>query len=442
MTPFFTQNLIGTTADRVGVHGFGAPELAQQAPIVEQALTRLRVQAQEKTLELLECPNWVSDLAPLQTRADDIRAHAEHVVILGTGGSSLGGQTLAQLKDYGVVGHAFAEQKPQLHFLDNLDPVTLKRFLQNAPLKQMHFIAISKSGGTGETLLQVMAALQALNAARLPVAQHFSGLSEPRVAGRRNALRDLLEPAGVHFLEHPTGIGGRYSVLSGVGLLPAAILGLDVAQIRAGALEVVQNTLVQPLAQNAVAQGTLLNLAAMKKGQNIHVMMGYGDRFERLSKWWVQLWAESIGKQNSAGARFGSQPVAAVGSVDQHSQLQLYLAGPRDKLFTLLTTDQAERGITIDPELAARAHEPDFGNRKVGEFTTVQAQATLDTLIKNGCPTRHIHVSTLNEASFGALLMHFMLETILTGYALNVDPFDQPAVEEGKILAKAYLQKK
>ncbi|MET0430208.1 MAG: glucose-6-phosphate isomerase, partial [Microvirga sp.] len=152
------------------------------------------------------------------------------------------------------------------------------------------------------------------------------------------------------------------------------------------------------------------------------------------TRWWVQLWAESVGKDGK-----GSQPVAAIGPVDQHSQLQLYLAGPNDKLFTVLTTEVAGLGPVMDEALAKRAGEPGFAGKHIGDLVAAQGRATADTLAKNGRPTRQMHIETLDERAMGELLMHFMLETILAGYALGVDPFDQPAVEEGKILAKTYL---
>jgi glucose-6-phosphate isomerase len=162
--------------------------------------------------------------------------------------------------------------------------------------------------------------------------------------------------------------------------------------------------------------------------------MAYADRLERFTKWWVQLWAESLGKQGK-----GTTPVAALGPVDQHSQLQLYLAGPRDKLFTVITTSVAGRGPRLDKSLAKAAGEPEFGGRRIGDLVAAQGRATADTLAKNGCPVRTMHIERLDERSLGALLMHFMLETIIAARLLGVDPFDQPAVEEGKILAKKYL---
>jgi glucose-6-phosphate isomerase len=173
---------------------------------------------------------------------------------------------------------------------------------------------------------------------------------------------------------------------------------------------------------------------AETRGKTISVLMGYADRLERFARWYVQLWAESLGKDGK-----GTTPLGALGPVDQHSQLQLFIAGPRDKLFTVITVDVAGRGPIIDSELAARAGEPGFGGKTIGDLVAAQGRATADTLAKNGCPVRAIHLDRLDERTLGELLMHFMLETIIAAHLLGVDPFDQPAVEEGKILAKRYL---
>jgi glucose-6-phosphate isomerase len=163
-------------------------------------------------------------------------------------------------------------------------------------------------------------------------------------------------------------------------------------------------------------------------------MMAYADRLERFTRWYVQLWAESLGKDGK-----GTTPVAALGPVDQHSQLQLYIAGPRDKLITVITTSAAGRGPRIAAELATLAGEPGLAGKTIGDLAAAEGRATAETLANNGCPVRTFHLAAIDEASLGELLMHFMLETIIAARLLGVDPFDQPAVEEGKVLAKRYL---
>lgn len=170
------------------------------------------------------------------------------------------------------------------------------------------------------------------------------------------------------------------------------------------------------------------------RGMNISVMMGYGDRFDRLIHWYVQLWSESLGKDG-----VGTTPLPYLGPVDQHSQLQLYLGGPRDKLVTLISQATKGQGPIVDPVYANEAGLPDFAGRSVGCLVDAQSRATADTLARNNVPVRHIHVEKLDMTSMGSLLMTFMLETILAGFMMGIDPFDQPAVEEGKILAKEYM---
>jgi glucose-6-phosphate isomerase len=182
------------------------------------------------------------------------------------------------------------------------------------------------------------------------------------------------------------------------------------------------------------ALGAALNVAAAGAGKTIAVLMAYADRLERFSRWYVQLWAESLGKDGK-----GTTPLGALGPVDQHSQLQLFIAGPRDKLFTIITVDTAGQGPRIDPELARRAGEADLAGKTIGDLVAAQGRATAETLAKNGCPVRGFHLAKLDETSLGALMMHFMLETIIAAHLIGVEAFDQPAVEEGKVLAKQYL---
>ena len=401
------------------------------------ALDWLRARHADGKLPLLRLPEKTSDLAEVTEVAKRLRDDASDIVFLGTGGSSLGGQTLAQLCGYAVPGLGLLRDGPRLHFLDNLDPQTFGEVLARLPLANTRFIAISKSGGTAETLMQTSAVLAALDEAGLArdVPSLFVGLSEPSVAGKRNGLRSLLEPHGVAFLEHDTGVGGRFSVLTNVGLLAAAVAGLDVRAVREGAAAALAPMLAnKPPKDVPAALGAALSFAGAQSGKTIAVMMAYADRLERFTRWYVQLWAESLGKDGK-----GTTPLAALGPVDQHSQQQLFIAGPRDKLVTVITVDTAGHGPKIESRFAKEAGEPDFAGKSVGDLVAAQSRAMVETFASNSCPTRTIHMETLDETSLGELLMHFMLETIVMSHLLKVDPFDQPAVEEAKVLAKKYL---
>ena len=432
------QSIDSAREQRIGPHGVAEKALNDALGRAEGALEVLRARHADGSLPLLWLPNTHDDLVPIRDTARRLAENATDVVLLGTGGSSLGGQTLAQLAGHAVPGVGALRAAPRLHFMDNLDPETYGALLGKLPHTTTRFVAISKSGGTAETLMQTIAALTAVKAEGLEtrIPDIFLGLTEKALPGKTNGLRELLAAHHVPILDHHTGIGGRFSVLSNVGLLPAAMLDLDIAAVREGAgLALAPVLAKKPAAQVPAALGAALAVAlAESKGKSISVLMAYADRLERFTHWYVQLWAESLGKNGK-----GTTPVAALGPVDQHSQAQLFIGGPRDKLFTFVTVAGAGRGPRMEAELAKLAGEPAFGGKTIGDLVAAEGRATAETLVKNGCPVRTIHLPQLNEETLGELLMHFMLETIIAAHLLGVDAFDQPAVEEGKVLAKKYL---
>ena len=430
------QSIDAALEKTIGAHGVADDRLAAMLKQTQGALESLRARHADGSLPLLRLPERQDDLPAIQEAAARLSEGATDIVVLGTGGSSLGGQTLAQLAWLNVPGVGALAAPPRLHFLDNLDPLSFEAMLGKLPLASTRFVAISKSGGTAETLMQTMAALSALKQAGLDPRNGFLGLSEPAREGKRNGLRDLLGKHQVPMLDHDPGVGGRFSVLSNVGLLPAAALGLDIAAIRRGAAAALAPVLAKKTpAEVPAALGAALSVAlAESKGKSISVLMAYCDRLERFTRWYVQLWAESLGKEGK-----GTTPVAALGPVDQHSQVQLFIGGPRDKLFTVVTVDFAGLGPRMDGELARLCGEPGFAGKSIGDLAAAEGRATAETLANNGCPVRTMHLERLDEASLGELLMHFMLETIIAAHLFGIDAFDQPAVEEGKVLAKRYL---
>jgi glucose-6-phosphate isomerase len=430
------QSIDNALEKNVGPHGLSGAALNAALGRADAALGALRKRYADNSLPLLKLPEKQDDLAGITTAAAGLADGASDIVILGTGGSSLGGQTLAQLAFYSVPGVGAFRSPPRLHFIDNLDPVSFETMLAKLPLATSRFVAISKSGGTAETLMQTIASLSALKKAGLESRKSFLGISEPATPGKRNGLRDLLVKYQVPMLDHDPNVGGRFSALTNVGLLPAAMLGLDIAAIRKGAGAALAPVLAKkPAAQVPAAIGAALAVGlAETKGKSIGVMMAYADRLERFTRWYVQLWAESLGKNG-----MGTTPVAALGPVDQHSQVQLYLGGPRDKFFTVVSVATTGPGPCIDAEMAKLAGEAGLGGKTIGDLVAAEARATAETLATNGCPVRTLHIAKLDEASLGELMMHFMLETIIAAHLMGVDAFDQPAVEEGKLLAKKYL---
>jgi len=321
----------------------------------------------------------------------------------------------------------------RVHLPDNLDAQSLQDLLGRLDLKKTAFLAISKSGGTPETLAQTLVCLGAVAGAvgEAAAGSHFIAITDPG----DNPLRRLAARWSMIVLNHDPGIGGRFSVLSLVGLLPALILGLDAAAVRRGAARVLDETLAADLpAKSAVAAGAALAKTAIDAGLRASVLMPYSDRLIDFAKWYCQLWAESLGKAGK-----GSLPVHALGPVDQHSQLQLYLDGPNIAHYTVLTCP-AETDLPIP--VAVGGNDPAYAylaGRTVGDLVAAEARAIIETMSQNGRPVRVIAIDRLDEETMGGLLMHFMLETIVTADLLGVDAFDQPAVEQGKALTRQYL---
>ena len=436
----YRQAIDGCLDAAIGPHGLPAAMLEAALARLSPALSKLQRQARDKSLPLLAIIDDTADIAAARKAYDKLATGAKTIVFYGTGGSSLGGQTLAQVAGWNVPGGATKEQRgrPRTRFYDNLDPQTLADALASLDLATTRFIVTSKSGGTAETLMQAIATLQAVKAAGLGarIPDLFLGLTEPAKPGVANGLRTLFETHKIPLLEHHTGIGGRYSGLSNVGLMAAIARGLDPLAIRAGAKAVIEDLLAaQAPSQFAPAIGaaTAVSLAEAR-GIKVLVLMPYADRLGRFAHWYVQLWAESLGKAGK-----GSTPLAAVGPLDQHSQLQLFMEGAREHMLTIVRLAGEGTGPRMDADMAKTAGIGFLAGRHVGDLVAAQSQSVAEALRTAGRPVRVIEVPKLDERAIGGLMMHFMLETILASALMGVDPFDQPGVELAKRLAKERL---
>jgi glucose-6-phosphate isomerase len=222
-------------------------------------------------------------------------------------------------------------------------------------------------------------------------------------------------------------------------MLPALLMGLDAKKLRAGAAAVLDQALNAKTAADAPpACGAALAQALSAEGKlATTILWPYADDLAVFGGWWRQLWAESLGKDGK-----GATPVSVLGPVDQHSQLQLFRDGPGNALFTLVSIDTKGKGLSV-PRAAAKSLKLDYlAGRPMGDLIAAEFRATGQTLFKNGRPVRTVHLPQVNEFNMGALMMHFMLEVIIMGKLMGVDPFDQPGVEEGKILARQFLAEK
>ena len=397
-----------------------------------KALVSLKSQFKDGLMPLLELPGNVTDLEDIEPIAEYFCSNFDNVIVLGTGGSSLGGKTLCELS---VPSRA---TRPKIHFMDNIDPHSFDLLFQQINPKRTGFIVISKSGRTAETLTQFLYCLDIFRSQvfegepKLNLVNHFFIITEP---GDR-PLRRLAESWKFKVIDYDPRIVGRYSALAIPSLLPSLIAGVDGYEIREGAKQVIKQMIsAKNVNECPPALGAILNVALAKEN-NIHttVLMVYLDRLNCFGSWFQQLWAESLGKNGE-----GTTPVRALGAVDQHSQLQLYLDGPKNKLITLLVANQMNKGGLIPVDIATDPEINFIAGKRMGDLMAAEQRATATALIKNDCPTRIITIASLDERTMGSLLMHFMLETIITADLLDLNAFNQPAVEQGKIMAKKYL---
>ena len=396
-----------------------------------RSLAFIKDSYENATLPLFRLPEARDDLAVLEEIAQRYRESFKDVIILGTGGSSLGGRCL-----YAIVNEISLQcvEAPKLHFMDNVDPHSFALLFASLCPITTGLIVISKSGDTVETLAQLNITMAwfktALNAAE--IASRTVSLVEPG----DSMLRQIASKCQFATLDHDPNLGGRYSAFSAVGLLPALIVGLNVRSIRQGAADVLQMLLQRTTPETcAPAIGAALNVALQQKSAiNNSVLMIYSDRLIYFGHWYRQLWAESLGKNG-----LGTTPIPFLGTVDQHSQLQLCLDGPKDKFFTSLMTDVSVTGKSIDASIFGDVDIGPLNNQTMGELLKASQKGTVESLIKNGHPVRLIRTKEVNETTLGALMMHFMLETIIAADLMGVNAFDQPAVESSKILTRDNL---
>ena len=434
------QSVEGCLEGGIGASGLSQAELDRTLDRLQPRLASLRDDYATGALPLLRVPKRRDDIPPAREALAALTKGAKTLVFFGTGGSSLGGQTLAQLGGWGIPGDdgdGGQRGRPRTRFYDNLDARTLERALASLDLATTRFVVISKSGNTPETLIQIIAAIEAVRAAGLGkrIPELFLGLTEPR-SKATNGLRHLCESLSIPMLPHDPGIGGRFSGLTNVGLLPALARGLNVEALRKGAHSVIEGLLTVITPRDfAPALGAAVSIGlANERGVKVSVMLPYADRLSRFAAWYVQLWGESLGKKGE-----GTTPVAALGPVDQHSQLQLYLDGAPQHVITVVREACSGTGPRVSADLAKIANAEYLAGHTAGDLVAAQQKAIPEALIAAGRPVRTIDLERLDERTLGALMMHFMLETILAGHLLGVDPFDQPAVESGKIITRRYL---
>tara|TARA_Y100000590_G_scaffold62388_1_gene66682 strand:- start:5878 stop:7119 length:1242 start_codon:yes stop_codon:yes gene_type:complete len=344
--------------------------------------------------------------------------------ILGTGGSILGFQTLFGLNQ--------VKKNKKFYFFYDIDPVFFEKKINNINLSETCFIIISKSGSTPETMGQFGAILKKfedLNIMSL-IEKNFVIITEKK----DSPLRSIAKKFNIDSLIHDKDIGGRFSVFSNVALFPASLAGIDINIFKQGGRNYLENFLDNNF-DDPYKGAVLFHLLYRLYKININVIFTYSDSLLNFGKWYCQLWAESLGKKG-----IGSTPVHSVGTFDQHSQLQLYLDGPKDKFFTCIKTDHLNKGPIMHESILNESGLNYIAGKRMGDLMEAEQNSTIETLINNKLFVREIMMKEINIESLGSLMMYFFIETIIAGEILGINIFNQPAVEDGKVLTKKILK--
>ena len=447
MTPI-TLDFSNMVMERLGVDGVDPDRFrADLADRFRMAQERVEFSRRSGEMGFLELPYDTGGLGPAQDLADRLEGRFDNLVIIGIGGSALGARTLRDA----LLGPVWNERskekragKPRIYILDNVDPEGVLDTVEHLDLRRTLFNVVSKSGSTAETmaLYLVIEGMLIEEVGKEKLGEHFVFTTDPE----HGALRSIAEAEGIESLPIPEKVGGRFSVLSSVGLFPAALAGLDAAGLLAGAAQADEYCRTPVLHENpAGMMAMLLHTAHTDSGASIHVMMPYAERLRSFSFWFQQLWAESLGKAHDCSGNIvhtGPTPLPAVGVTDQHAQVQLFIEGPADKVIIFLALTGSRPDIEIGTHRASVPSADYLGGRTLGQLMDAERLATAEALRRGGRANMTLEMESLDASTLGELFMLMSVATVYAGALYDVNPLDQPGVELGKRLTYGLMGRK
>jgi len=430
MLRFDFQNLLFSPKIRCGIDRERIENMTPSVIDAHQDITRDR---SKDILGFYDLPE--KDLSPITRFIEGLGDRFDTMVVLGIGGSALGNKAL-----YSALRTECRLPRRVLVY-DNVDPVFLTEILDSIDLDRTIFNVITKSGTTAETMAGYMIIADLLRR-RYP--HDYASRLVITTDREKGFLRKVIDQEGYPSFVVPDNVGGRFSVLTDVGLLSSAFAGIDCSALLSGAKAMRDRCLNTDIWDNPAYLNGLLHYLYMRSGKNISVMMPYCNALYDFADWYRQLWAESLGKRYDRKGReiyVGQTPVKALGTTDQHSQIQLYAEGPNDKVITFLTVLNYRHDHLI-PNLHPNREEVNYlGGRKLSELLNVERIATEIALTNAGRPNANLVFDRLDAQSVGEFIMLYEIQTVFTGKLLNIDPLDQPGVEAGKIATYAMMGK-
>lgn len=433
------------TEEFVGKDGITSQELKSIKYEAINALNKVQASKGKGWLGWTDLPyNQKEIVADINATAKTIRKTAKNFVVLGIGGSALGPiavfQALCHLR-YNDLPNKY-RKGPKFYVEDNVDPERMKALLDVINAEETVFNVITKSGATSETMAQYLIVYDILKKRLGDSAKDHIIATTSENTGN---LIKLARSEGFKTFYIPDGVGGRFSELCPVGLLPAAVLGIDIGEMLAGAAYIDRICSTDKFHKNPALVNAALQVIAMRKGKNISVMMPYADGLKYFADWYCQIWAESLGKEvdlNGNVVNAGQTPVKSLGVTDQHSQVQLYTEGPYDKVVTFLAVDKYRAEIVISEGCPDIPDVHFLCGHTMNELISAERSATEYALTVKGRMNHTIYLPEINPFTIGELIYFFELETAFAGEMLNVDAYNQPGVENGKNATYALLGRK
>lgn len=425
--------------DAVGAHGIDPAELAAKAPAMQAALASLR--GKRSSIRWRDLPyNQDAVVERILAVAEDVRSRAESFVVLGIGGSALGPIAVQQALNHPRWNELPRGKRngPKLYVEDNIDPERMAALFDVIDPETTVFNVITKSGSTSETMAQLLIIMRML--IDRYGEEHLKDRLIATTDERLGNLIGIAKKYGLTTFYVPEGVGGRFSELCPVGLLPAAVCGIDIKAMLKGAAEMDVLCDSEHVMDNPALLSAALELTAMEQGANVGVLMPYADSLKYFADWYAQLWAESLGKLTD-GVRTGQTPVKALGVTDQHSQVQLYTEGPYDKTVTFIGVENYRATVEIPHAVDDNPNVAFLSGHTLNELITAERKATEFAVAASGHMNKTILLDKVDAFAIGELMMLFELQTAYAGELLGINAYDQPGVEQGKNMTYALLGK-
>ncbi len=441
-TPSLVLDFKNVMTDQIGpIHGLSEEESARAFPLFEEVDRLFREKRERGLLAFLDLPYQSTD--KVKALAKKIRGRFENFVLLGIGGSALGPIAIHQALHSPYYNLLSKKERggPRMFFLDNIDPFEVVPLLELLDPSKTVINVVTKSGGTIETMAQFFLFQKWIykKLGKEKGAAHFVATTDPK----KGILREIAQEEGFATLDIPESVGGRYSVLTPVGLFPSAVSGIDIDLMLQGAADLDQEFQKAPSHENSAAWGAFIHYwSDMVKKRNILVMMPYSEGLVGVAQWFAQLWAESLGKGEDIGGKkvsVGQTPVVAVGATDQHSQLQLYMEGPPDKIIQFLVAESFGKDLSF-PVIRREGLLALLTGHTLGGLLRIEQRAIESSLAEAGRPNFKLTLPEINAYHLGALFYYFEFQTAFAGALYGVNPFDQPGVEAGKRMIQKLLR--